>query len=95
MDVLDIILLVWNNLLNQWDVIVGVVATLTVTLTRFSKVLKEIKEALDSITQATQPDADGKVRLTKAELEKVAKEVQDVIGLFNGVKTIFRGKKKS
>ncbi len=47
-----------------------------------SHILMEITQLLTVLVDSLKPDADGKVRITVEEAERIRKEIQDILKLF-------------
>lgn len=51
-----------------------------------SHILMEITQLLTVLVDSLKPDADGKIRITIEEAERIRKEIQDVLKLFRPMK---------
>lgn len=86
MDLVDILLALWNNIISDLPQIAVILATVTAIISKFRKGLKEVVEALDATMDVLSNGA------TEEEIKKAVAEWKDVADLFKAGK-IFSKKK--
>lgn len=81
---------IWNLIVNNWDTIVGFIVGIGIVaaiIKQLVELLKQVAELLLSIANALEKDG-----ISKAELEVIKKEAQDVVLAAKNIFSVFKKK---
>lgn len=81
---------IWNLIVNNWDTIAGFIVGIGIVaaiIKQLVELLKQVAELLLSVANALEKDG-----ISKAELEVIKKEAQDVVLAAKNIFSVFKKK---